>query len=375
MLLIEEQVSGRFEVAVENQQELDAELIQEDLYEENKTLSVVIRCHKKERLKFLEEALFSLAIQYWENIEVIIVLQNGSEEFRQSVSEMAANQPWPGNPQFKVLTVKIPAGMDGRSTLLNHGMKNADGRYLAFLDDDDIVYQHGYATLIEQLIDSSAAVAVGGCRTARVTKESNHWFIETKETPFIWGRTRYDLFRDNFIPIHSYVIDRARIDSSELYFDDEFPPLEDYDFLLRLSAKHEFDFSKLNVFVCEYRIHDSNSIPYTAGAPTEAFTKHAHARELIDERKKGLLCTVPLTELVELQEMLIKQEQQQLTTTQSHLVVGNDQVVETDESKVFKKLLDSVGDKVYTFFERYPRVERHFSNVAHYAWRVRKKRK
>ena len=373
MILIEEKVSERLHAALENEADLETEVNQEDLFEGNTTLSVIIRCHKKERLQFLEEALFSLAIQYWENIEIVIVLQNGTEEFRQSVAGMVANQPWHGNPQFQVLTIKIPAGMDGRSTLLNQGMKSANGRYLAFLDDDDIVYQHGYASLIEQLINSHAAVAVGGCRTAKVIKESNCWFIETKETPFIWGRTRYDLFRDNFIPIHSYVIDRARINSSELYFDDEFPPLEDYDFLLRLSAKHDFDFSKLNVFVCEYRIHNTNSIPYTSDAPTESFTKHAQARELIDERKKSLLCSVPLTELVELQEMLLKQEQQQLTTIQS--TVGIDQAGEIAESKVFKRVLDSAGDQVYAFFEGYPRLERHLSNIAHYVWRAYKKRK
>jgi glycosyltransferase involved in cell wall biosynthesis len=334
-----------------------------------------MRCHKEERLPFLEEALFSLAIQYWQDIEVVIVLQNGTQEFRRSVFKIINKQPWQGNPQFQVLTVEIPIGIDGRSTLLNHGMQRAIGRYLAFLDDDDVVYQHGYSTLIEQLSDSQATVAVGGCRTARTVKESDYWYIQTKETPFIWGRTRYDLFRDNFIPIHSYVVDRARIDSSELYFDDEFPPLEDYDFLLRLSAQHEFDFSKINVFVCEYRIHDANSIPYTTAAPTEAYTKHAHARELIEQRKNNLLCTVPLKDLTGMQETLIRQEPQQLVTTQSHLTAGIDELTENEESRVFKKFLDSVGDKVYTFFERHPRIERKLSDITHYGWRTYNKRK
>lgn len=372
---IEEQVKEQFQFAPENANlEVEGQS-QENLYEGNRTLSVIMRCHKKERLRFLEEALFSLAIQYWQDIEVIILLQNGSAEFRRSVLQMISNQPWDGTPQYQVIVVEVPAGTDGRSTLLNHGIERAAGRYLAFLDDDDIVYQHCYTTLIEQLSNSSATVAVGGCRTARVIKESDHWFVKIKEAPFVWGRTRYDLFRDNFIPIHSYVIDRDRVNSSEVYFDDDFPPLEDYDFLLRLSAKYEFDFSKLNIFVCEYRIHDANSIPYTADAPTEAFIKHAHARNLIDERKKRLLCTVSLTDLIELQETLIEQETQQITTAQSQSTDGINQLIEIDESRVFKKFLDSFGDKVYTFFGNYPSLERRLSSVAHYGWRAHKKRK
>jgi glycosyltransferase involved in cell wall biosynthesis len=337
-----------------------------DLYTGNKTISTIMRFHKKERLPFLEEALFSLAIQYWHDQEVIVVLQNGTDELKRAVLEMIDHQPWQGSPSFQVLIVEIPAGMDGRSTLLNRGIAHATGRYLAFLDDDDVVYQHGYTTLINQLVEGEAAVAVGGCRTAKVNNESGHWYVQTKETPFSWGRTRYDLFRDNFIPIHSYVIDRARVDAADLYFDDAFPPLEDYDFLLRLSANHEFDFSQLDIPVCEYRIHGSNSIPYSPDAPPEAFAFQLRAQELIKERKKSLICAVPLNDLVELQEALIKHEPPAQPEPQS-------QSGEPQESQLFQKFLDTVGNNIYAFFRRHPRVEKRLSNITHSGWRAYKR--
>ena len=343
-----------------------ADTSQENLYTGNKTLSTIMRFHKKERLPFLEEALFSLAIQYWYDQEVIVVLQNGTEELRHVVLEMINHQPWQGTPSFQVLIVEIPAGMDGRSTLLNRGIEHATGRYLAFLDDDDVIYQHGYTTLINQLIDGTGVVAVGGCRTAKVQNESGHWYVQTKETPFAWGRTRYDLFRDNFIPIHSYVIDRARVNASDLYFDDAFPPLEDYDFLLRLSAKYDFDFSQIDIPVCEYRIHGSNSIPYSADAPPEAFAFHTRAQELIKERKKSIICTVPLNDLIELQEALIKYEPAQpAAQVQSS--------VEPQDAQLFQKFLNTVGHNIYAFFRRHPRVEKRLSNITHSGWRAFKK--
>jgi len=279
---------------------------------DNTTLSTIIRFHKKERMPFLEEALFSLAIQDWHDIEPIIVLQNGTEELRDTVAGIIDRQPWAKAPRHKILSISIPAGMDGRSTLMNYGIKSATGRYLSFLDDDDVVYQRGYATLIKQLIESGRPVAVGGCRTALAQNHNTHWFIQAKEMPYTsWGSTRLDLFRQNFVPIHSYVIDRSRIGEFELRFDDAFPPLEDYDFLLRLCAVFEPDFSQLGTPVCEYRIRldGSNSIPYSPNASPAAVAAVERARQLIIERKKEITCLITISEAAEFSTLLAERDQ------------------------------------------------------------------
>ena len=325
----------------------------------NQTLSVIIRCHKEERLPFLEEAIFSLSIQDVVDIEVIVVIQNGTDGFKRNVLEIINHQPWQKEPLIQIHSVEIMAGVDGRSTLLTYGITQATGRYLAFLDDDDVVYQHGYRTLIQQLIEGNCPVAVGGCRTAKTTQEFNQWYIHVKETPFTAGRNRYDLFRDNFMPIHSYVIDRERVEATDLFFDDEMPPLEDYDFLLRLSSKYEFDFSQLDVFVCEYRIHTVNSIPYTANATSEQILKYQRAFQLIEERKKKILCLVPLPDLIAIG---VQPEQPK-----------PEEIVVSENSRILQKVLISFGDKIYDFFHNYPRLEKRLSNFANYWWKVYKK--
>lgn len=331
---------------------------------DNKIISVIIRCHKKERLSFLEEAIFSLSTQNWTEIEIVVVIQNGDEDFESRVRDLVEHQPWYKNPAVQIHSVKIPAGVDGRSSLLNLGIKKSIGRYLAFLDDDDVVYQHGYEVLIGQLIAGNGAVAVGGCRTAKTSQEADHWYINTKETPFTGGRNRYDLFRDNFIPIHSYVIDRQRIDLGDLYFDDAFPPLEDYDFLLRIASKYEFDFSQLDVFVCEYRIHDSNSIPYTAQASTNQIAKHRRAQKLIAERKNTILCLVPLQELVATVQQQIHQPP-----------VNSALPAEIQNSRILEKTLVGISNKIYSFFGNYPQVEQRLSRTANYWWNIYHRRK
>ena len=339
--------------------------------EDNQTLSVIIRFHLPERLPFLEEALFSLAIQAWPDLQLVIAVQNGTEDLKNAIADIFDRQPWPSTPpQYMILLVNIPEGMDGRSSLLNRGIDHATGRYLAFLDDDDVVYQHCYSTLIGQLQNSGLAVAVGGCRTAKVQRVSDHWFVLTKEMPFAWGRTRNDLLRDNFVPIHSYVIDRASVNTADLFFNDECPPLEDYDFLLRLCARYEFDFSQLDIPVCEYRIHTLNSIPYTADAPPSAFASHARAQQIINEKKKNLQCAVSVGELVDLLNKLDEQERErerERAVTEARLLQ-----YKLDKQSEERRFLNTLTRKTYQFFGRFPKLEAKLSNATHAGWRAYK---
>lgn len=331
---------------------------------DNDILSTIIRFHKKERLPLLEEALFSLAIQSWPDHEVVITLQNGTDEIKEAIAEIMSRQPWSSGHRWKIISIDVPKGVDGRSTLLNRGIEHAQGRYLAFLDDDDFVYQHGYLTLINQLKKGEAVLAAGGCRMSKTQYLSDHWYIHSKETPFSWGRTRNDLLRDNFIPIHSYVLDRARIDPGDLYFDDELPPLEDYELLLRLCAKYQFDFSALDIPVCEYRIHDLNSLPYVASASPESHLSHRRAQQLINERKEKLVCYISARELVDME-----------AAYRQTIVSLEGQVAQEAQHRIHEqnRFLNTLARKVYTFFGRFPRLERQISNYVHSGWRAYKR--
>ena len=318
---------------------------------DNTTLSTIIRFHKRERLPFLEEAVFSLAIQHYSDLETVIILQNGTEELKRAVEEIINHQPWPSTPRHQILSISIPQGGDGRSTLLNLGIKHAVGRYLAFLDDDDVVYQHGYEILIGQLVSGGRAMAIGGCRTARTRQEANCWYVSGKETSFPWGRSRLDLFQRNFVPIHSYVIDRSRISDFELYFDDAFPLLEDYDFLLRFFARFDPDFSKLDVPVCEYRIREdgSNSIPYSHNSPSQAIAAHQRAEQLIRRRKETLTCLVSANELAELRETELELARLRAEHEQLHYKVAR---------------------RIKVLIDRYPWVKKRLAHLIVYGWNI-----
>lgn len=272
---------------------------------DNNIISVIMRFHDPARLALIDEALFSVAVQTWPHTEVVIVIQNGTPDLAARLTKLIELMPWLDAPRFQVITVPIPPGVDGRSTLLNRGVAHASGRYLAFLDDDDYVYQHAYQRLIESLQQSGAALAAGGCRVARTNKGKDHRYTFRKSAPFKWGQTREDLFIDNFLPIHSYVIDRARVRAEDLHFDDQLSLLEDYEFLLRLAVKYPFDLSQLGSPVCEYRYHEENSLQHDQQGEPLPTPVLLQARLELEARKDQLTITLPIKELTRLRQQAV----------------------------------------------------------------------
>lgn len=331
----------------------------------DKTLSVVIRTHKIERLSFLDEALFSLAVQNYEDVEIVVLVQNGNAEFINSVKDLFEKMSFSNSIKYFVHSINVPQSTDGRSVLLNKGIEISTGRFLAFLDDDDVVYQNGYTLLIQKLVDTNAAIAVGGCRTAKVYEEGDARYITTKETPFAWGRNKFDLVKDNFIPIHSYIIDRRKVEVADLYFDADFSLLEDYDFLLRLAAKYDFDFSCLDSYVCEYRFHKSNSMPYNEKCLQETRDSYQKALDYIEQKKSLLKMEVKFSDILEIVNSRNIVEEVPDIVEVPVVIVSEEPTSEVNNPQLVRHALNSLGDKVYDFFSRHPRMERAMSKTVH----------
>jgi len=275
-------------------------------------MSVVVRFHDPQRLNQLDEALFSLSFQNYTPIQVVVVVQNGNPSLIQAIEELISKQPFQVStePLHKVLSVEVPPSQDGRSILLNQGIHAANGQYLGFLDYDDTVYPVSYSLLISRIKNSGFPIAVGGCRIAfqrLVTdlKGNSYYFTKSKR-PYlspgeVLNKSKLDLFLNNFIPIHSYVLDRKQIDPTMIKFNPELSCFEDYEFLLKCAAQYEFDFAELATPVVEYRIRNdgSNTIPTEHNNPLVK-QKWENAQKIIDQLKSHLLVRVTAQELSQL---------------------------------------------------------------------------
>ncbi len=234
-------------------------------------LDVIVRFHSVARLPELERCLLSLVGQSTRPLAIHIVTQRFTEADTAAVQALldlfARIDP---SVPIAILNYVQPEPADARSSLINLGFGAAQGRYVALLDYDDVTAPHGYARLIADLQSTGAAISFGKVMAARLVVDG----------PIILTRTRDDIysgtgvvamFRQNFCPIHSFVIDRTRIDPALLHFDPVRRVDEDYDFLIRLCAAYPSSFAQKEYVVGYYGLKDdgSNTV-MTPGQETEA---------------------------------------------------------------------------------------------------------
>jgi len=254
----------------------------------NDTVSVIIRTMPG-RENYLNTCLFSLSCQVYRPIEVIVVSQTRNEN--RSIIFDQLYEMYHYNFQ-KLTLIEYHDKEDARSKSLNLGLNKSLGRYIGFLDDDDVLYFNHYHELVNVLIKNNNAWAYSDIVVARFDKKYDKEYLISRSLPF--KRKRYsfiDHLRDNYIPINAFIIDRQRI-SEPLYFNEAFNKLEDYEFLLRLAIKYKPLY--LSKVTCEYRIRmdGSNTVEDGTTDPVLLEIKNKSwekAKLLLDRYKRELI--------------------------------------------------------------------------------------
>jgi len=255
----------------------------------NDLLSVIIRIHSDLFLSDLDQCLFSVAYQGYSDIETIVCAQNFGADGLSALERLVSDYRTSGLAVTVVNCLLGPG--DHRAQILNEGLKRASGRYIAFLDHDDCVYNGSYSYLINCLEASRTAPAAFG-RVARsdVAGRGLDAYCHSK-SPMYTEESKYSFFLSNIYPIHSAVLDRNRIGEEDLYFDNGVKLYEDYMFYMRVLSKSDWQDCRNDIVAGEYRIHVDGSNTVSTSQQEEKVA----ASKVVDALRKSLNITLPLS--------------------------------------------------------------------------------
>lgn len=207
-------------------------------------VSVVIPTQN--RLPLLHDALESVCGQTYRNWEAVVVNDGGAD-----ISAVVRSMP----AQFasRIQSLQLPHAR-GQAHARNIGVAAARGDLVAFLDDDDIHGPAHLASLATGMRDSGAAVAYTRAEAVLERLEGDAR-IELKRGPASpWFRySRALLLVRNAMPLQNCAMRREcfeRIGN----FDENLACAEDWELLLRLSAK--VDFQQIDAMTTEIHVRE-----------------------------------------------------------------------------------------------------------------------
>jgi ubiquinone/menaquinone biosynthesis C-methylase UbiE len=202
--------------------------------EEEPFLTVVTRT-RGDRTETLREILLCLSAQDCQDFEVIVVGHRLGLDSQLRVEHVIAELHDGIRGRVRLLVVD----RDGRAAPLNAGMEAARGRYVAMLDDDDLVMGHWVSTFRDLHEDNPGKLL----RSVAVSQTwdkiaAHHGGLATRARSGY--RAQYpesfdllDHLVENRTPLHSIAFPKSLYRDLGFRFDESLSTAEDWDFIVR----------------------------------------------------------------------------------------------------------------------------------------------
>lgn len=230
-------------------------------------LSVIIRTTGK-RIFMLEQTLTCLLAQQNSDFNVIIVMHNPESELEMdNVIDLV--ESFPSSLTDKLTILEVNGGR--RGVPMNVGICESKSKYVAFLDDDDLVTRAWVSSFHETAISNPNKICRNRCVDRAIQKRNDNDFAPVL-TLSNWIVSRSDKF--NFIenlerncaPLHSYAIPKQMIVDFDTYVDVSLNVAEDWEYFMR------------NAALLGVADHNSTTAIYNRWANNES-SSHLHEEE------------------------------------------------------------------------------------------------
>jgi len=199
-------------------------------------ISIIVRtCN---RPHFLIEAMQSIAVQSYRPLEVVLVNDGGQmpdlDEIRKILADITLN--------YRGFTAN-----QGRPTAANQGLLTATGKFISFLDDDDLLLPNHVTVLYEAAEKQQAEVVYSSVQAIHYDAEGQR-LAEGPLYDADFSTSR--LLFENYIPLNALLFSRTVLGDET--FDEQLDFNEDWDLLIRLSRKTPF--YHISKITAEYRL-------------------------------------------------------------------------------------------------------------------------
>ena len=190
-------------------------------------VSVIVPTYN--RPDMLKEALTSVLSQTYQNFEVIVVNDAG-DDVKDVIDSL--------NKEGKIIYLQHKENK-GLPAARNTGLKAAGGKYIAYLDDDDIYYPNHLETLVNFLENSDYKIAYTDSYYAFQEWITDKYVTVARKIIYSQDFDRKKLLVSNYFPVINVVHRRDILENVGL-FDETLDAHEDWDLWIRISQQCDF---------------------------------------------------------------------------------------------------------------------------------------
>jgi glycosyltransferase involved in cell wall biosynthesis len=183
----------------------------------------------RDRPGMLKNAIESILCQTYPNFE-ILVINDGGEDVGPLIDSLNKRNT------IRYLRHETPRE---RSSARNSGLKEACGKYIAYLDDDDRYYRDHLRILVNFLESRNARIAYSDAYRALEEIENGVYVVKQRQLLYSHDFDPDMILVENMFPNLCVMHARSCIDEVGM-FDETLETHEDWDLWIRLSLKYGF---------------------------------------------------------------------------------------------------------------------------------------
>ena len=206
-------------------------------------VSVIIPTYN--RASYLKKSIQSVLDQTFSDFEIIVINNYSTDDTLEVIKAF-------NDPRIKTINFKNE-GIIAKSR--NQGIIQSAGKYIAFLDDDDLWFPNKLEIQINYM-ETNPEFDLVYSRTTVINEYDVEKGLLNDPKNSKSGNVFVDLLYENFIPILTVLIKKTVFDTVGLFNEE---PLvraaEDYEFWLRASLRSNFGY--IDKSLALYRIHNS----------------------------------------------------------------------------------------------------------------------